>query len=445
MSTMWNMGDPPTSFSSMVSETIPISSTYQYRIPPGSLDPSTTMIPSFHQLPLDPTPIHTPNNSKPPSPSMNKNGSAIDLNSGKIKRSISTPNVRSQSTMDAATALAMSAEKRRNKLGYHRTSVACGHCRRRKIRCIPAPGDPQNRCSNCIRLKKECNFYPVDQQPPSETKRRDSNKTTSGTGATSESSSPAALSEQLSETATNLQYSNVNMPPIQELDASKRRRTDSFSPEIRANSSRGLEYPSIPAASWATSEPPIVRGTSPHGDIPHLDSRIHAQESTVSPSFSSYGQGQHMSLQGWQQPVTDSREDLSWSLPQRSASYGNLEALHSGHQYSAYPQPAVHHITDPYPPKHSSQHPALYPQAVSAPPTTLSELSAGTVDGITSSAYSWQQSYGSMESNGPAYGSWSEAPRHSQMVEAGSHVPAQYGYAEPQNSSYYPPPPNPRT
>lgn len=54
-------------------------------------------------------------------------------------------------------------EKKRNKLGYHRTSVACGHCRRRKIRCMMPDDDPTGRCSNCIRLKKECNFYPVDQ------------------------------------------------------------------------------------------------------------------------------------------------------------------------------------------------------------------------------------------------------------------------------------------
>ena len=64
------------------------------------------------------------------------------------------------------SAMGLAAEKRRNKLGYHRTSVACGHCRRRKIRCIPSPNDLQGRCINCIRLKKDCSFYPVDQQPP---------------------------------------------------------------------------------------------------------------------------------------------------------------------------------------------------------------------------------------------------------------------------------------
>jgi len=41
-----------------------------------------------------------------------------------------------------------------------------GHCRRRKIRCIPSQADFQGRCVNCIRLKKECSFYPVDPQPP---------------------------------------------------------------------------------------------------------------------------------------------------------------------------------------------------------------------------------------------------------------------------------------
>jgi hypothetical protein len=42
-----------------------------------------------------------------------------------MKRSASTPNVRGQAAIDAAS-LSLAADKRRNKLGYHRTSVACG-------------------------------------------------------------------------------------------------------------------------------------------------------------------------------------------------------------------------------------------------------------------------------------------------------------------------------
>ncbi|KAJ6095213.1 hypothetical protein N7486_005959 [Penicillium sp. IBT 16267x] len=82
-----------------------------------------------------------------------------------VEAMATTPN--SQSAMDASNA-----DKKRNKLGYHRTSVACVHCRRRKIRCLVAPDDSQGRCENCIRLRKECQFFPVDQQPPVEKKSR---------------------------------------------------------------------------------------------------------------------------------------------------------------------------------------------------------------------------------------------------------------------------------
>ncbi len=43
-----------------------------------------------------------------------------------FKRSASTPNVRGLAAVDAAGLSMSAAEKRRNKLGYHRTSVACG-------------------------------------------------------------------------------------------------------------------------------------------------------------------------------------------------------------------------------------------------------------------------------------------------------------------------------
>lgn len=73
-------------------------------------------------------------------------------------------------------------------------TLRIGHCRRRKIRCLLAPDDPQGRCSNCIRLKKECNFFPVDQQPPSEKRPRSGSKaeaSSSNDAETSTSSSPA--------------------------------------------------------------------------------------------------------------------------------------------------------------------------------------------------------------------------------------------------------------
>ncbi|KAF2858054.1 hypothetical protein K470DRAFT_260205 [Piedraia hortae CBS 480.64] len=72
-----------------------------------------------------------------------------------VSRSASTPQLR-QTDIDA--------ERRRHKLTYQRISVACGHCRHRKIRCLVAESDAHGRCQNCIRLNKVCVYYPVDQQ-----------------------------------------------------------------------------------------------------------------------------------------------------------------------------------------------------------------------------------------------------------------------------------------
>lgn len=45
---------------------------------------------------------------------------------GTVKRSLSTPNVQAAAAAMADGGLTYSTDKRRNKLGYHRTSVACG-------------------------------------------------------------------------------------------------------------------------------------------------------------------------------------------------------------------------------------------------------------------------------------------------------------------------------
>jgi hypothetical protein len=121
---MWNLGDPPSTFSSSGSEGIPNSMSYQYPLPSSGLD-APSMIPSYHHPPLDHAQPASPAHVKPTSPGLKKEPSSASSKSAKIKRSMSTPNVRGQVTAEAA-ALALSADKRRNKLGYHRTSVACG-------------------------------------------------------------------------------------------------------------------------------------------------------------------------------------------------------------------------------------------------------------------------------------------------------------------------------
>lgn len=69
------------------------------------------------------------------------------------------------------------------------------HCRRRKIRCLVAADDAHGRCENCIRLRKECQFFPVDQQPPIEKKSRPNFRLESAsTDPSTASSSPPIIS-----------------------------------------------------------------------------------------------------------------------------------------------------------------------------------------------------------------------------------------------------------
>lgn len=63
------------------------------------------------------------------------------------------------------------------------------HCRRRKIRCLVAQDDAQGRCENCIRLRKECQYLSVDQQPLVEKKSQPSSRV----GSTSAELSTASL------------------------------------------------------------------------------------------------------------------------------------------------------------------------------------------------------------------------------------------------------------
>lgn len=92
------------------------------------------------------------------------------------------------------------------------------HCRRRKIRCLLATDDPQSRCSNCIRLKKACNFFPVDQQPANERRPRTGSKieTKDSGGSASSSSSPkisTSRAEDQADTFTQFQAPLTAYPP----------------------------------------------------------------------------------------------------------------------------------------------------------------------------------------------------------------------------------------
>ncbi|KAK3113270.1 hypothetical protein LTR53_009608 [Teratosphaeriaceae sp. CCFEE 6253] len=81
-----------------------------------------------------------------------------------LSKSHPTPEARDAAMSDS------DSDKKRNKLGYQRISIAC------------ANNDSQQRCQNCIRLKKECVFHPVDQ-PGAVENRSESSGGKLGTGS----------------------------------------------------------------------------------------------------------------------------------------------------------------------------------------------------------------------------------------------------------------------
>ncbi|KAH8602836.1 hypothetical protein B0O99DRAFT_604437 [Bisporella sp. PMI_857] len=285
----------------------------------------------------------------------------------------------------------------------------------------------------------------------------------SGTG-TSETSSPATSSGQLPDMQPSLPYPHMNMPSIQDLGGPqmKRQRTESFSPESKVvTSSRNFEY-GHGSTNWMAPE--ASPGAKSHPELPPPDLqtpywRVNHQESPITPAFSPFTPSlQIPPLQTWSNnhPEPSPREDLSWSVPQRSISYSNLEGIQNHHQnppYASHPQ--SHPISDHYTTKPRLQHTGMYPPPISTsagnhPPTEYSPAatsesaqqsqSAGVLPPVTYSQ--WQQPYSYQKPVGSSsehYSSWNQTHGPPSVPE-GHAQPVHYGYAA--SGSYYPPPPD---
>ncbi|KAK8869418.1 hypothetical protein PGQ11_007996 [Apiospora arundinis] len=227
----------------------------------------------------------------PPPP---QDGAEMDLPHAGYLSSYATP---SASSMEGANDpdnghLALSSsEKRRNKLGYHRTSIACGHCRRRKIRCILQPADPGGRCMNCIRLKKECSFFPVDQQPPTLPVQKQWTRSSVGSKIPSTSSSPAmaagqppyATRHQMYPQHTTAQSSQHMRPPSMHHASAV---TYLVTPEGSVPGTRAYGY-GHGVSDWIATD---ASGGSSAKNMDDLNSsrRTYPQPEPVSPAFSPY-------------------------------------------------------------------------------------------------------------------------------------------------------------
>ncbi|CAK7202195.1 hypothetical protein SEUCBS139899_004917 [Sporothrix eucalyptigena] len=402
----------------------------------------------------------------------------------KLKRTSSTPVVTPQdpnmsmsqqqglSQPDHA-ALSLAAEKRRNKLGYHRTSVACGHCRRRKIRCIPSPADIQGRCVNCIRLKKECSFYPVDQQPPPDARKNSTSRSSVGhhpPAAASASASasapimPAPVQLPLPSLATlpdpdprgrpQQSTQQLTMPSIQTMapPSMKSSSGEPFSPDPKMSGRQSFDYGHSGMTNWMSAD--ASPSSSKPGD---LSWRSYPQESPITPAFSPYTSHAAPPSATWTpQSETTGRggEDLGWSYPPpppRSLSFGSdtMSSHHSQHQQQAYPSisqmTSGHHQSS-----HSSsgngrsssssydrkaaaaamsdmyQSQTTIPGVDSIPGTTLDHHVSLTAGAVGTTAYaSWQQPYSYSKDASDAYVGWADH----------SATPASEGHAA--SSMYY--------
>ncbi|KAF4976293.1 hypothetical protein FZEAL_7009 [Fusarium zealandicum] len=239
--------------------------------------------------------------------------------------------------------MSTSAEKKRNKLGYHRTSVACGHCRRRKIRCVPAPLDAQGRCINCIRLKKDCSFYPVDQATSSDTRSKQSSRSSAGPNGTSTSSSPAtSISIPAEHPKSPFSPTRTQAKPAPASKPIKITNKGGFPVKARLSlvssaHNQAFEMNSQNPPDWLPADA-CQSPTSKTGELSPTW-RSYPSEISLGAQLSQFTPAPSSSA-GWTSGSSESasREDMAWgqySTPVRSMSFGG-EPM-SGHHPSQYP------------------------------------------------------------------------------------------------------------
>ncbi|KAI9822940.1 MAG: hypothetical protein M1832_002965 [Thelocarpon impressellum] len=368
-----------------------------------------------------------------------------------IKRSASTPNVRGQAAAEAA-ALSLAADKRRNKLGYHRTSVACGHCRRRKIRCLLAPEDPTGRCLNCIRLKKECNFFPVDQQPQPDHSSRSGSKIgrVSSNDSSSASPSPPLPVGSMHDRASAFRgYGSVSHPSLpQDLGLSLDGRSGSVSSlkSSRLHSVAGAQRPHLANMETAQLFANGDRRTSMWEGSPYDQSPVSGEprsgledpstnfwrlaDSPMTPAFSAYGGPSPITPMHHRDSVgtfsfSGNREDLAWPVPSsRSMSVGHFEGYpkdYSGHyglpaQDFKHPQP-----TNIYPPSLNTSNISM--ASVSEPQSAATDAQGVPITGTFGTQTGWNPSFVANTMSGmtgkgvEGLGGWYTEPGHLAQVE----------------------------
>ncbi|KAK2592871.1 hypothetical protein QQS21_009438 [Conoideocrella luteorostrata] len=294
-----------------------------------------------------------------------------------LKRSFSTPDtaqLQRNAAEESQSQQTSAGEKKRNKLGYHRTSIACSHCRRRKIRCIASPDVP-NRCVNCIRLKKECSFYPVDQQPGPDSRSKVPSRHAGDPSASSTSSSPAFGTGSPTKTPP---AGSRNVIPAAGSQRSKAERFPSDASVSPNGISTGIQYTfTNPPTGWVSTDMSLA-GVSKSEDVT-VPWHAYPNESPMGGQFSPYAQTPSASAT-WTSGTSEagSQDEMTWGefpTPMRSMSYsGESGESHSQRSYMPISQAQPYerrqsHLSDMYPPFPTSMStvPAHPMAAVSTP------------------------------------------------------------------------------
>ncbi|KAF2737601.1 hypothetical protein EJ04DRAFT_104139 [Polyplosphaeria fusca] len=389
-------------------------------------DTTTPAHSSEDRFDLNPTPALTPHQAA------KKRRSSKAKVGPEIRRSSSTPHMRNLA-LATSGELSPTGDKRRNKLGYHRTSVACGHCRRRKIRCLVAAEDPQGRCANCIRLKKECNFFPVEQNPEPQRSQTGSVKEGTSVAPASTTSSPHHPSSEKMEDfrppfpgpGPNASVARFGVPSDADTDAG----ASASAKQLPLSTSAHIQH-----AAYAYPQP-IDTQWPPTGFLPSSSVAESPSSSSgywrPSPSATTSNYGSDTNLSGGQTPATVSttsnmsyggpHDGHGWAQPNmqpptRSMSYGNIE--HYSSPGMGLPSQDYPRRTSPYP----------YPPPLDTHPSAVHSTTLGDTTSAPLSAPLLSHQQFSYPPNWNPYSAMPNTPH--EMPAPTRSMSAQWAYSE---------------
>jgi hypothetical protein len=222
------------------------------------------------------------------------------------------------------------------------------------------------RCANCIRLKKECNFFPVDQGATTDQRGNFSKMDTASNPQTvsSQSSPRAPAPSQQSNSTEDIQGQLHYPQPGPEMHHQESDASGYDTPNVNGGTLCPLSsfecqlirdqahfqaapfaIPSVPSAGWSTNPSPVQATHQTPRASPSYWGNTHPAVTygpVVESSLHQVGATQYASPN-----FHFNQEHQSWAPPTRSMSFGNIEGM--PHQYPYHEMHPQHQIPGPQP------------------------------------------------------------------------------------------------